>query len=268
MLICTLSFTMMNAIVKHMEHLPAFELVFFRSISSCLICFALLSAKNIPVLGRQRKLLAIRGLVGVSSMALFFLAMQEIPFGSAVSLRYLSPIFAAILAVFYLKEKIKPVQWLFFFMAFLGVVLLKGFDLRINGIGLTYILFSAALSGWVYVLIRKIGPGEHPLVVVNYFMFIASLAGLIAAIPIWIWPQGSEWLILSSIGIFGFVGQLYMTKAFQIEAASKIAPMKYMEAIFALLLAWIWFGEKYAYLALLGICLILAGMLLNVIVKG
>lgn len=250
-----------------MEHFSAFQLVFFRSITTCLICLSILRAKKIPVLGKQRKLLAIRGFVGVCSMAFFFLALQEIPFGSTVSLRYLSPIFAAILAVFYLKEKISPIQWLFFGMAFLGVVLLKGFDLRINTLGLTYILLSAALSGAVYVLIRKIGKTEHPLVIVNYFMFIASVTGLLLSMSHWQWPVGQEWLTLSTIGIFGFSGQLFMTKAFQIEAASKVAPMKYMEAIFALLVAWLWFDETYSYLALLGIFLILAGMLLNVWVK-
>jgi len=268
MVLCTSSFTAMNSILKYMEHLPALELVFFRSITSCLICFGFLWAKGIPVLGKKRGLLMARGLFGVTSMATFFLALQELPFGSTISLRYLSPVFAAIIAVFYLKEHIKPIQWLFFAIAFGGVLLLKGFDLRISTLGLGYVFISALFSGVVYVLIRKIGQSEHPLVIVNYFMFIASLTGLIFALPIWVWPQGQEWLILSTIGVFGFIGQFFMTKAFQIEKTSKVAPMKYMEAIFALMVGWLWLGETYNYLAFLGIICILAGMLLNVFFKG
>ncbi|MEM6803444.1 MAG: DMT family transporter [Bacteroidota bacterium] len=268
MFLCTSSFTVMNSIVKYMEALPALELVFFRAITSCIICVAILRIRGIPILGNNKKILIARALFGVASMATFFLAFKVMPFGSTVSLRYVAPIFAAIMAVFYLKEQIRPLQWFFFALAFAGVVLLKGFDLRISSLGLTYVIISAFFSGVVYVIIRKIGQSEHPLVIVNYFMFIASLTGLIFSWHIWIWPQGQEWLILSSIGIFGFFGQFFMTKAFQIEKTSKVAPMKYMEAIFALLVGWLWLGETYSAWAFVGIVLILAGMLLNVFFKG
>ena len=48
--------------------------------------------------------------------------------GAAVAIRYISPLFVAILAVFLLKEKIKPLQWIFFILAFVGVLTVKGFD--------------------------------------------------------------------------------------------------------------------------------------------
>jgi len=267
MLISIAAFTVMNSLVKYLQHLPAFELVFFRSIGSCVICFFLLLKQGIPILGNERKLLLSRGLFGVTSMFLFFAVVKLIPFGSAVSLRYISPIFAGILAIFILKERITTLQWGCFLMAFIGVLLIKGVDARISLLGLALILTSALFSGMVYIIIRKIGKRDHPLVVVNYFMFIATCVGAFFSIFNWQSPVGTEWILLLSLGIFGFVGQLFMTKAYQIASIGTVAPMKYLEAVFALLVGWIWFGEGYTFLSLIGIFLVIGGMLLNVWVK-
>jgi len=182
-------------------------------------------------------------------------------------LRYLAPIFAGILAIFVLKERITPLQWACFIMAFIGVLILKGFDGRISLFGLLVILVSAFLSGIVYVIIRKIGTGEHPLVIVNYFMFTATMVGLFFSLFNWVTPSGNELMILLSLGIFGFIGQLFMTKAYQIASIGSVAPFKYLESVFALLVGWIWFGESYAPIALLGIVLIVGGMILNIFAK-
>ena len=119
----------------------------------------------------------------------------------------------------------------------------------------------------VYIIIRKIGQGDHPLVVVNYFMFTATCVGGLCSIFNWQSPAGVEWFILLSMGFFGFFGQLFMTKAYQMASIGTVAPMKYLEAVFALLVGWIWFGEGYTLLGLIGIALIIFGMLLNVYVK-
>lgn len=268
MLISVSSFTIMNSLIKYLQHIPSFELVFFRSIGSSAICFFLLTKRKIPILGNQRKLLISRGIIGVTAMVLFFAVIKLIPFGSAVSLRYIAPIFAGILAIFILKEKITPLQWLCFLTAFIGVLLIKGVDTRVSYMGLGLIIISAFFSGLVYIIIRKIGTRDHPLVVVNYFMFTATCIGGLVSIFNWTQPIGIEWIILLSMGIFGFFGQLFMTKAYQLAPIGTVAPMKYIEAVFALIVGWLWFGEGYTFLGLLGIFLIVFAMLANVWVKG
>lgn len=268
MLISTVSFTVMNATVKYLEDYTSYELVFFRSIGTFFICLFLLRKMKIPMLGNQRKLLLLRAIAGAISMYGFFIAIKLIPFGSAVTFRYLAPIFAALFAVWFLKEKIRKIQWLFFFMSFVGVILLKGFDMRINIPGLTSALIAAVGTGFVFILIRKIGIRDHPLVVVIYFMAVTMVSGGILSLFNWKTPSGWEWIILLNMGIVGFLGQYFMTKAFQIVETSKIAPLKYTEAVFALLVGWLWFDESYTAVAAVGILLIIAGMVLNVVVRS
>jgi drug/metabolite transporter (DMT)-like permease len=268
MIISTVSFTVMNATVKYLEEYSSYELVFFRSIGTFFICLYLLRKMKIPLLGNQRKLLLLRAVAGGVSMYGFFIAIKLIPFGSAVTIRYLAPIFAALFAVWFLKEKIRRLQWLFFFMSFMGVALLKGFDLRINIEGLASAIFAALGTGVVFVVIRKIGNRDHPLVVVFYFMVVTMLSGGILSLFDWKTPIGWEWAILLSMGIFGFLGQYFMTLALQMVDTSKIAPLKYTEAVFALLVGWLWFDESYTAVSAIGILLIIAGMVLNVVVRS
>ena len=150
---------------------------------------------------------------------------------------------------------------------FLGVAILKGFDAQMNTIGLIYALISAVLTGLVFIIIRKIGTNDHPQVVVNYFMVISAILGGVLSISNWINPEGWQWLVLLGLGVFGYFGQLYMTKAFQETEINQVAPLKYIEVIFTMIIGAIWLDEIYGFWSLFGILLIILGLTFNVFVK-
>ena len=157
MLLSTLAFTFMNGLLKFLTSYSAYQMVFFRSLGSLFFTFGFLLNKRIPILGTHRKLLVLRGLVGSTSMVLFFMALHYMPLGTAVGLRYIAPIFAAIFAILLLREKVKPVQWLFFVISFSGVLVLKGLDRNIPIIGMAFVIVASVFRGLVYIIIRKIG---------------------------------------------------------------------------------------------------------------
>jgi len=268
MLLSTFAFAFMNALIKYLIHFPTFELVFFRSLGTLILTFFLLRSRKISLVPNQPKLLVLRGIVGVTSMSLFFLGIHFIPIGSAVTIRYVAPLFGAVLAVYFLKERILPLQWFFYVLAFFGVVLIKGFDATISLFGVGVVLGAAFFSAVVYIIIAKIGKQDHPLLVVLFFMGIATLTGLMGSINDFILPQGHEWLLLLLLGFFGFFGQYYMTKAFQNGEASKIAPIKYSEVVFTLSFGVYWFGEVYSLTSLIGIALVIISLTLSVLYKA
>lgn len=267
MILSALSFAVMNVIIRYVNHFPVFQLVFFRSIGTAAITLFLIQREQLPVLGSHRVLLIFRALFGVSSMLCFYKAIQLMPIGTAVSLRYLSPIFASFIAIFMLKEKVKPIQWLFFIGAFSGVALIKGFDARVSMEGLGFILIAALLSAFVYTTIRKISTREHPLVIINYFMVLSTVVGAFGCLYEWENPQGIEWPLLLSLGLLGFIAQIWMTKALQTAETNLITPVKYSEAIFTLLAGWMIFGEGQNVYALTGVLLVICALVANVYVK-
>jgi len=266
-LIATLAFGIMNAFVKMVGDYNVFQIVFFRALGTLLLCIVFLKKYKLSFWGNNKKWLIIRALTGVLSLVSFFYVIQRIPFGSTMALRYTSPIFAAFFAVIFLKEKIYPKQWFCFFIALMGVFLMKGFDARVDSLSLFLVIFSAVMTGIVYVIIRFLGKTEHHLVIIFYFMGLAMLVGLIFCLPSWKTPIGIDWFYFILMGLFGFVGQWYMTRAFQVEEANIIAPFKYTEVIYALIIGWFIFGESYQIFALLGILLVVIGMVGNVFAK-
>ena len=268
MIFSAIAFSFMNAVAKYLSDFNAYQVVFFRSIGTLFFTVPLVIKSKVQVLGNNKKLLFLRGVYGVISLTCFFQALDYLAVGTAVSLRYTSPIFAAIFALFFLKEKIKPIQWILFLIAFGGVVIIKGFDGQVNSIGLLFVILSAIFLGLIFVVIRKIGSTEHPLVIINYFMVMAFIFGGLLSIKYWQSPENLiEWLLLLSLGIFGYFGQLYMTKALQAQETTLVAPVKYLEAIFVIIIGAFWFKEIYTIWTLLGIFLIIFGLLANIYLK-
>lgn len=263
MVLSTVAFTAMNGLLKFLTDYSGAQLVFFRSAGSLFFTFGFLLSRGIPILGTHRKLLITRGVFGSTSMLLFFIAVHYMPIGSAVALRYIAPIFAAVFAILLLKEKVRPIQWSFFVLSFLGVLVLKGFDGGIPPLGLALVLLASVFSGLVYIVIRKIGTREHPVVIVNYFMCIATLVGGLLSIFYWKTPNSADLVLLLSLGVFGYFGQLFMTKAFQMGETSVIAPIKYVEVVFSILVGVGFLGETYSLWSIVGMAMIICGLLLN-----
>jgi len=267
MIFSVIAFSLMNAVVKYLNDFSAYQIVFFRSIGTLFFTVPLIIRQKVSFLGNNKKLLIIRGAAGVISLTCFFQSLNYLAVGTAVSIRYTSPIFAAIFALIFLKEKVKPMQWFLFLLAFIGVLIIKGFGVEVNSIGLLFVILSAISLGVIFVVIRKIKDTENPLVIINYFMVMAFVFGGIMSINNWRTPSNTEWLLLLSLGVFGYVGQLYMTKAFQTHETNVIAPLKYLEVIFMIIIGATWFGEIYNLWTLLGIFLILIGLVYNIYLK-
>jgi drug/metabolite transporter (DMT)-like permease len=78
----------------------------------------------------------------------------------------------------------------------------------------------------------------------------------------------NDLLLLLSLGVFGFFGQLFMTKAFQNGEAHMVAPFKYVEVVFTLLFGVFVLTETYDFLHLFGTFLVIFGLVLNVLYKS
>lgn len=267
MLGASLAFSFMQLCVKYLPHLPTVELVFFRSLISISICLVMMKQLGLHPLGNNRKVLLMRGVFGTIALSMFFYTLQHIPLASAVTIQYLSPIFTALFAAIFLKEKMKLKQWLYFGIAFSGVALLKGFDERVS-IGFMLIgIVSAMFSGMAYTCIRQLKESDHPIVVVFYFPLVATpIMGALTYFQ-WVKPIGTDWLLLLLMGIFTQIAQILMTKGLQSAMINKIISVKYIGTFWALGFGYILFGESYTFMSIIGIALVIVGVVLNLRTK-
>jgi drug/metabolite transporter (DMT)-like permease len=265
MLLAGIFFSIMNLGVKYLKHIPAIEIVFFRSLISLIISSYMLKRLGISMLGNNKPILILRGVFGILALSLFFFTLQEMPIASAVTFQQLSPIFTSILAIFLLKEKVRIPQWVFFAIAFAGVALIKGFDSNINIYHFLAAVGSAFFSGLAYNMVRKLKDTDHPLVVVLYFPLIALPIAGIFSYFYWVMPQGIEWLILLGIGVSTQIAQVNLTKALQMEKVGTVSIVQYLTVIYAIFFGFVLFDEGLILTTVLGIVLVITGVILNLL---
>jgi drug/metabolite transporter (DMT)-like permease len=58
-----------------------------------------------------------------------------------------------------------------------------------------------------------------------------------------------------------------MTKGIQSDSAGNIMTFKYIGVLFALIYGYLFFGETYSFLSILGIFILILGVLLNMFFK-
>lgn len=265
MLLATFWFALMNLAVKKLAHLPTMELVFFRCGIASVIGLVSLSKEGVEWWGVNRKLLFLRGAFGTIALFSFFYTLQRMPMGTAVTIQYLSPVFTSIFAIFILRERVRPLQWFWFMLSFLGVLLIKGFSDGVSwsllGIGIA----SAVFSALAYNMVRVLKQREHPLVVVLHFQLIGALAGAVSLFWLWTTPSWSDLPYIFLMGLFTQWGQDNLTRSLQSERIARVSVLNYLGVVYALFLGFLFFGEAPDWKDLAGILLVLAGVILNIL---
>lgn len=264
MFLSTLSFALANVLVKGLTDIPAMEIVFFRCLVASVFCIIGLRRAGADWRGTNRRLLFARGFFGTTALYLFFVTLQNIPLATAMTIQYLSPIFTSAIAVFLLNESVRRLQWLFYAIAFGGVLLIEQFDPGVSPFYLGIGIFSAVCSGVAYNLVRQMREREHPLTVVLHFQLVGVAVGGVSLLFDWKTPNGQDWLFLFLIGVFSQLGQIFLTNALQRERAAGVAIINYTGLIYAIFFGTVLFGEQILPTTLFGMAMVVIGVLLSI----
>lgn len=265
MLLATFYFALMNIFIKAVSHLPTMEVVFFRCGISLLICLWYLRSQGVDWKGSNRRLLLLRGVFGTASLVAYVATIAHLPLGTAVTIQYLSPIFTTILAVYVLNEKVRPAQWLFFILSFIGVVIIQGVSNQAENFYILIGILSALGSALAYITIRTIKDKEHPLVVVFHFQLLGTITGLLFTAPVFVMPSGWDWMNLILVGLFTQLGQVNMTKSLQMEKVAGVSILNYIGVVYATLAGFFLFDERYSMSTIVGMVLVVAGVVFSML---
>lgn len=267
MLLATFVFALMTVFVKLLPNIPVLEIIFFRAIFSVVVCLYSLLKARIPIFGNNKAILIIRGLAGVTALSMNYYLIQVVPLAAASTLTYLAPIFTTILGIFFVKEKVSPLQFLFFALSFSGILVIQGFDNRISLFHLMLGISTSMVMGLAYNCVRKLSTTEHPLVIMFYFPLLClPVTGLWIVFNLTM-PLGREWFYLVMVGLTSQVAQYYLTRAYQIAEIATVSIVNYTSIIYTITLGLIIFGESFNSMTYLGMALVCAGVIINVLYK-
>ena len=260
-------FSVGHAAVKWVPHISFSQLAFLRAAITALICLAILRQKKISFKGRNHKVLLLRGLAGTIALLGYFYALQNMPLASAVSIQYLSPILTLVIAHYLLREQTGVMQWVCCFIAFAGVLMIKGFDPRVSNLAMAASLISVVASAFAYNFVRLLRKTDHEMVVVLYFPLVTLPLTAPLAISGWVWPSLKDWFFILLLGVCTQMAQVLMTMAYHRERAADIAIYNYFGIFLALGIGYYFFNETFSFWSTMGIFVILSAIVLGTVTQ-
>ena len=230
---------------------------------------------------RQFGVMAVLGLAGVAVLqASYAVAIQLLPVGIALLFEYLAVLLVAVIAFFFLKEKVKARLWIAIAFVLVGLaVVAQVWASTLDPLGVVMALVAAAsLTLYFIVGERQVG-ATSPLAVAFWTTSFASvfwaflsgwwmlepaslgrsvsLSGNLAALELPLWAPLAWCVVMGSFA--PFLLSFLALKHLSATAAGVVASS---EVIFAFLVAWLWLGEGLNAVQLIGAAVVLAGIIL------
>ncbi|MEZ4805612.1 MAG: DMT family transporter [Bacteroidia bacterium] len=265
MLIASVAFALMNVSVKKIGHIPVFEVILFRSLITLILSYAILRKKKVRPWGTHHSFLIARGVFGSVGLICYFYTLQHIELANAIVIHYLSPIFTTLIALMFLKERVRTIQWIAFTVSFSGVIMVKGFA-NVETLDFIIGVIGAVFSGLAYNAIRNMKGKEDADVIVFYHPLISlPIVGMYFVIfpQEMVMPQNWDWLYLLGTGVFTQIGQIYITRAYQMDTAARISSVSYIGIFWGVMMGTFIFGDHYQLSVLFGMSIVLLGVFIN-----
>jgi drug/metabolite transporter (DMT)-like permease len=268
MTLSALGFSVMSVLVKEAApRLPTGEIVLARAVMTLVLSYVMVKravgsdGKPVSPWGVQRGKLILRGFLGFSALACYYLALVRLPLADATTLHYIQPLITGVLAWWLLDEKI---GWAAAFAIGCGIagvlaVVHPGMGAVADPTGSLIAIASATLSSIAYVTVRQLSKTEHPLVIVFYFPVVATPLAIPWAAAHFVVPDARDWLLLLGIGIATQVGQVFLTMGLTVERAGRATSVGYIQICFALVWQLLLFDQMPALGTLAGAALIIGG---------
>ncbi|MFT5722487.1 MAG: drug/metabolite transporter (DMT)-like permease [Motiliproteus sp.] len=276
MLLSSLGFALMAACVKIVSGLgiPVLEIVAARAIVSLVLSYLDIKRKRLSAWGNNKPLLIVRGTVGTLALMCVYFAVTTLPLAEAAILQYTYPAFTAVIALWFLKERIQKATVICIALSIVGLLVMLSPELNANamltlpGISVMAALLGALGSAIAYVLVRRLSQSEDASVIIFYFPMIALPVSLVLLGDDLVMPSGEALILLLLVGLFTQVGQVGLTKALAVEKAGKAAAYSYVQVVFSIILGVLLFNDLPGLWTLLGGGLIMLGALYNSLRKS
>ncbi|MDA1113331.1 MAG: DMT family transporter [Planctomycetota bacterium] len=233
------SFVLMAAAAKMMPALSSLEMVFGRSVLSVAITAWMMKRVKAPAgtfKAKRPMLLFLRAVFGMAGLVCYLEAIGRIPFGTAVTIYNLTPVFAAIVGLLFLGEKISKRQAISILIGIGGVALIKGFSSEVTWPGVTFALGTAFFSAVAYTLVRALKATEHSLTIVMAFPLVSIPLTIMFGGWNFRMPEGMEWFWLVALGLATQSGQVCLTHALGYHSASWATQIGFIGVVIAMLL--------------------------------
>jgi drug/metabolite transporter (DMT)-like permease len=258
------AFSIMDLIVKWSEHYPLGQVLFFRGFFGLVFYFFVIPRERTKnfYYTKRAGLHFLRCLFGLIALIAIFIALRNLPLATVVSISFAAPIFTTIFSIFFLSEKVGLFRWLAVLIGFFGIVIIvePGFsDLNIYYV--FPIIFCLGLS-YVAIAIRQLSTTEPVWLISLNFSAAITLVSFFTIPSGWIMPSFKDLVLLSMVGIFGGVANLWLSQSYKFSEVSLVTPLKYLALVFGIFFGYFIWHEVPTIKTLLGASLVIVSSLI------
>lgn len=256
------SFALMAAMVKLGADLGIHpvELVFWRfalSLPPTLLWIALGPGLG-AIRTRRPRAHLWRAAVGLTAMFTAFSAIILLPLAEATTLNFAAPLFATILSIFILSERVGARRWAAILIGLVGILVVTRPDaMTLPPEGLAMGVAAALCVAFAQVTIRQISRTETAEAIVFWFSLSAVVVLGMAMPFVGSAHTAHEWTILALTGLFGGLAQLFVTASLKAAPVAITAPFDYTQLIWAVGLGWLLFGDVPAAATWIGAAIVI-----------
>jgi drug/metabolite transporter (DMT)-like permease len=269
-IVSTVAFTCMATLIKLASaRYPIGELVFFRSFFAIIPVFVWVAWRgDFPQVLYTRHIgrHLIRSIAGAAATFCGFTALALLPIADATAIGYASPLLTVVFAVLLLGEKVYIYRWSAVVVGLIGVLIILS-DYVIPGssersehnvVGAAFAIGGAVLGALAATQVRSLVRYESAATIVVYFSLFTALFSLGTSPFGWLMPPPADFAMLVAAGIFGGLGQVFLTQSYRFGDASLIAPFDYTSMLWAVIVSVVVFATWPTGVVLFGAGIVVA----------
>jgi drug/metabolite transporter (DMT)-like permease len=200
----------------------------------------------------------VRGTLMVVVTLLYFAALKVLPLAQATALFFMTPVLLTFFSSLFLRERVGLFTWLAVAAGFVGVLVVArpGTDLPVLGVVLA---LAAAAGNASYQALTRAQAHADSWQAQLFYSGLVGAALTSVTLPLWWEPfqlDAVGWVVFVLLGLFGGIGHLLLIRAYQLAAASRLAPWMYTQLVLSIALGVVVFGDVPDALALIGMVII------------
>ena len=264
MFLSVCAFSIMDLIVKWSDNYPLGQVIFFRGFFGLVFYYFIIPKKRIKdFYFTKRPLLHLsRCFFGLAALLSIFTALRNLPLATVVSITFAAPIFTTIFSIFFLSEKVGYFRWLAVIVGFVGILIISepGFS-SLNIYYIFPVIFVLGMS-YVAISIRQLSSTEPVWLISLFFSAVITIAGIFTIPFGWLMPNFIDLILLSMIGFFGGVANLWLSQSYKFSEVSLVTPLKYLALVFAIGFGYLIWQEIPSSKTLIGAALVITSSII------
>lgn len=241
-----------------------FQILFFRSAIGVILLSLWLSISGFGQIKTQRlKAHAGRNIAHFVGQYGWFYGLGLIPLAEVIALEFTTPVWTAVLAAVFLREKLTAPRWLALVCGMVGLMLILRPGAGVIQPASLAVLAAAMAYACSYILTKSLTATDTPVGILFYMTLMQLVMGIIPAFSHWQTPEGGQWLWVAAVGVTALTAHYCMTRAFRLADAGVVVPLDFLRLPLIAVVGYLFYQEALDIWVLAGALIMFSGNLFN-----